>query len=52
MGSIKETNESGCRSVPGTGIHMIVVEFISGISRGIILSYYIYCIRKVENSSS
>lgn len=28
MGSIKETNESGCRNMPGTGIHMIV-EFIS-----------------------
>ena len=36
MGSIKETNESGCRNMPGTGIHMIVVEFISRISREII----------------
>lgn len=29
MGSIKETNESGCRNMPETGINMIVVEFIS-----------------------
>lgn len=35
MGSIKETNESGCRNMPRTGIHMIVVEFISRISREI-----------------
>lgn len=52
MGSIKETNESGCRNMPGTGIHMIVVAFISSINREIILSYYIYCIRKVEENSS
>lgn len=39
MGSIKETNESGCRNMPGTGIHMIVVAFISSINREIILSY-------------
>lgn len=51
MGSIKETNESGCRNMPGTGIHMIVVAFISSINREIILSYYIYCIRKVEENS-
>lgn len=52
MGSIKETNESGCRNMPGTGTHMIVVAFISSINREIILSYYIYCIRKVEENSS
>lgn len=46
MGSIKETNEPGCRNMPGTGIQMIVIAFISSISREIILSYYIYCIRK------
>lgn len=51
MGSIKETNESGCRNMPGIGIHMIVVAFISSINREIILSYYIYCIRKVEENS-
>lgn len=51
MGSIKETNESGCRSMPGPGICMIVLEFISSVNRET-LSYYIYCIRKVENSSS
>lgn len=26
MGSIKETNESGCGNMPDTGIHMIVIE--------------------------
>lgn len=51
MGSIKETNESGCRSMPGPGICMIVLEFISSVNRET-LSYYIYCVRKVENSSS
>lgn len=51
MGSIKETNESGCRNMPGTGIPMIVVAFISSINREIILSYYIYCTRKVEENS-
>lgn len=51
MGSIKETNESGCRNMPETGIHVIVVEFISSINREIILSYYIFCIRKVEENS-
>lgn len=39
MGSIKETNESGCRNMPGTGIHMIVVEFISSINREIIFKF-------------
>ena len=51
MGSFKETNESGCRNMPGTGIYMIVVEFISSSSREIILSYYIYYISKVEENS-
>lgn len=51
MGSFKETNESGCRNMPGIGIHMIVVEFISSSSREIILSYYIYYISKVEENS-
>lgn len=32
MGSIKETNESEHRNMPGTGIHMIV-EIISSINR-------------------
>lgn len=49
MDSIKETNESGCRNMPGTGIHMIVVEFISSINREIILSYYSYYSSNVEN---
>lgn len=51
MGSIKETNKSGCRNMPGAGIHMIVVEFISRTSKEIILTYYIYCIRKVEENT-
>lgn len=50
MGSMKETNESGCRNMPGTGIYMIVIEFISSINREI-LSYCRYYIRKFENSS-
>lgn len=40
MGSIKETNESGCRNMLGTGIHMIVVEFISSINGEIIFKLF------------
>lgn len=47
MGSIKETIESGCRNMPRTGIHMIVIKFISSVNREIILSYFICCIRKL-----
>lgn len=39
MGSIKETNESGCRNMPGTGIHMIV-EFISSVIREIVFKLF------------
>lgn len=40
MGSIKETNESECRNMPGTGLHMIVVEFISSIIREIVFKLF------------
>lgn len=33
MGSMKETNESGCRNMPGTGIHMIVIVFPVSIGK-------------------
>lgn len=50
MGSIKETNESGCRTMPGPGICMIVLEIIIPSINREILSYYIYLVWKVENS--
>lgn len=47
MGSIKETNESGCRNMPGTGIQMIV-EFISSINREIKLLHTYTVLRKLR----
>lgn len=47
MGSIKETNESGCRNMPGTGIQMIV-EFISSINREIKLLHTYTALRKLR----